>query len=210
MKIIVGLGNPGGEYERTRHNVGWMVVDRLAARWSAGRLRAEGPVMTAEAFWEGEKIYLIKPQTFMNCSGQALAGWLGRFRELRDAVRAPEAKPVPNGGADPCVWPGLLVVSDEVHLPLGRIRIRPSGSAGGHNGLKDVEKALGGRGYPRLRLGVGEPPERMDRMHWVLGRFGPAEAEALEAMLIAAVGAAECWAVRGLEAAREAFNGREA
>lgn len=210
MKVVVGLGNPGREYQRTRHNVGWLALDALAQRLSASRFRPERSVEAAEAMAAGEKVYLLKPQTYMNRSGQALASWLGVFREVRDAVREPDGereKAKERAGDEPCLWPGLLVVSDDVNLPLGKLRFRPSGSAGGHNGLKDIEKALGGRGYPRLRLGVGED-DRMDRADYVLGRFAAGEAPWVETMIATAAVAVEDWIARGLEAAREKYNGR--
>lgn len=219
MRVIVGLGNPGAEYAGTRHNIGWMVLDALASELSAGRFRRERAVEVAEARAGNEKVYLLKPQSFMNCSGQALAGWLGTYREIRDALR--EAGDFPEepaaGGASLsredkaddalCDWPGLLVATDDVNLPLGRMRFRPSGSAGGHNGLKDIEKALGGRGYPRLRLGVGEPPGRMDRVDYVLGRFAPDERDVVGKVTAVAAEAARDWLLRGMDWARGKYNG---
>lgn len=209
MKVVVGLGNPGREYQRTRHNVGWLALDALAERLSAGRFRSERSVEVAEAMAEGGKVYLLKPQTYMNRSGQALASWLGTFREVREAVREADgerSRAKGKAGEEACLWPGLLVVSDDVNLPLGKLRFRPSGSAGGHNGLKDIEKALGGRGYPRLRLGVGED-ERMDRIDYVLGRFSTEEAPWVEKMIATAAVAVTDWMSGGLEAAREKYNG---
>lgn len=215
MRLVVGLGNPGGEYERTRHNMGWFAVDRAAGLLGAGKFRREGPVDVAEAFFGAEKVYLLKPQIYMNRSGQALASWLGRFREVLDAVREeppaepPEKAPSKSELADAkaCVWPRLLVVADDVHLELGRMRFRPSGSAGGHNGLKDIEKALGGMGYPRLRLGVGAPPERMDRADYVLSGFALAEAPLVKKVAETAAEAIRYWMEAGLERARERYNG---
>lgn len=221
MKVIVGLGNPGKDYDRTRHNIGWMLLDSLASRLGGCRFRSERTVEVSEAQFKGEKIYLLKPQTYMNLSGQALAAWFGRFREVREAIRekppAPPARPNPGGRprpgdrdtdeAEACDWPGLLVASDDVNLPLGRLRFRPSGSAGGHNGLKDIEKALGGRGYPRLRLGVGAPPAEADRADYVLDRFSSAEKPLVEKMLATAAGATEEWLCLGLDAVRNKYNG---
>lgn len=221
MRVIVGLGNPGGEYAGTRHNIGWMALDALASGASAGRFRRERSVEVAEARIGEEKVYLLKPQTYMNCSGQALASWLGTFREVGEALRkkAPEpdatarreaAGPLSREDREDdaqCVWPGLLVVADDVNLPLGRMRLRPAGSAGGHNGLKDIEKALGGRGYPRLRLGVSEPPGRMDRVDYVLGRFSAEERPVADKVVEAAVKAIRDWSILGLNAARERCNG---
>lgn len=217
MRVIVGLGNPGGEYAGTRHNIGWMVLDALASGLSAGRFRRERSVEVAEARVGEEKVYLLKPQTYMNCSGQALAGWLGTFREVGEALR--EKAAVERGEAAgslsredreddaQCEWPGLLVVADDVNLPLGRMRIRPSGSAGGHNGLKDIEKALGGRGYPRFRLGVGEPPGRMDRVDYVLGRFGTEERAVVDKVVETGARAVGDWLTCGMNAVRDKYNG---
>ncbi|MCC8180667.1 MAG: aminoacyl-tRNA hydrolase, partial [Planctomycetes bacterium] len=176
----------------------------------------------AEAWCGGEKVYLLKPKTYMNLSGQALAAWLGRFRELRDDIQTPPPEPPPRRehsfpGSDrakgkkeadePCLWPGMLVAVDDVNLPLGRMRFRPSGSAGGHNGLKDLEKALGGRGYPRLRLGVGAPPEHLDRVDYVLGRFSSEEMEEVEKMLDTAASAVEEWIRLGIGEVMNKYNG---
>lgn len=216
MRLVVGLGNPGGEYERTRHNLGWLAVDELASRLGATRFRKEGPVECAEAFVGDEKAYLLKPQTYMNRSGQALASWLGRFKEVLDEVR----EAVPAASAEPvkmtkqeaeearaCVWPRLLVVADDVNLLLGRMRFRPSGSAGGHNGLKDIQKALGGMGYPRLRLGVGSPPERMDRVDYVLSRFSAEEGPLVRKVAETAAAAIWDWMTAGMDKVREKYNG---
>lgn len=218
MRVIIGLGNPGREYERTRHNIGWMALDALAERVQAGRFRREKTVEVAEARLGEEKAYLLKPQTYMNRSGQALSSWLEWFGEVRDAIRekAEPSDPVP-GLPSPtreekaelaaCVWPGLLVITDDVNLDLGRMRFRPSGSAGGHNGLTDIQKALGGNGYPRLRIGVGAPPERMDRADYVLGRFAVAETPVALKVAETAAGAVCDWAAGGMDAVRAKYNG---
>ncbi|MDR0361396.1 MAG: aminoacyl-tRNA hydrolase [Planctomycetota bacterium] len=204
MKVVVGLGNPGREYERTRHNIGWLALDVLAARLGSGRFRREKSVETAEAYHGGEKTYLVRPQTYMNRSGQALASWLGWFGEIRKAI---QEEPAAARRDDPsCQWPGLLVVADDVNLPLGKLRFRSSGSAGGHNGLADIAKALGS-GYPRLRLGVDEPPEVMDRADYVLGRFGAEELPVVSKVVEAAAEAVDLWLREGICAARDRFNG---
>lgn len=218
MKVVVGLGNPGSEYAKTRHNIGWMTLDFLAEALSATRFRRERSVEAAEANVGGEMIYLLKPQTYMNLSGQALASWLGWMNEIRRAVqaRAEPVETVPEGPnpsrqdkADDaeCKWPGLVVVADDVNLPLGRMRFRPTGSAGGHNGLSDIEKALGGRGYPRLRLGVGAPPGRMDRADYVLGRFSGGEASVAEKVARTAADALGDWIRYDLNTVRSRYNG---
>ncbi len=218
MKVFVGLGNPGAEYGNTRHNIGWTVLDALAENLSATRFRRERSVDAAEASLDGEKVYLLKPQTYMNRSGQALASWLGWMAEVQEAVRErePAGNPAPDAPAPSkqdraddaeCRWPGLLVIADDVNLPVGKLRFRPTGSAGGHNGLSDIEKALGGRGYPRLRLGVGAVPERMDRADYVLGRFPSAELPVVAKVAEVAARAAADWARSGMNAVRSRYNG---
>lgn len=218
MKVVVGLGNPGSEYAGTRHNIGWLALDALAERLAATRFRREKAVEAAEAGAGDGKVYLLKPQTYMNRSGQALASWLGWFGEVRDAIREAGERAEKTAGLPPpsrqdreddaeCRWPGLLVVTDDVHLPLGKMRFRPTGSAGGHNGLSDIEKALGGRGYPRLRLGVGAPPERMDRADFVLGRFAPEDRPLVLKVAETAAAAIDDWLRLGMDAVRSKYNG---
>jgi PTH1 family peptidyl-tRNA hydrolase len=220
MKAVVGLGNPGAEYAMTRHNIGWMALDALAGKLMATRFRRERSVEAAEATVGTEKVYLLKPQTYMNLSGQALAswlGWMGEVREaLRDAGKPAERDPLPEGPSPSrqdkaddaeCEWPGLLIVADDVNLPLGRMRFRPAGSAGGHNGLSDIGKALGGNGYPRLRLGVGQPPGRMDRADYVLARFNAAEKPVAEKMADVAAEAIRDWIRYDMNTVRNRYNG---
>jgi PTH1 family peptidyl-tRNA hydrolase len=217
--VVVGLGNPGDEYGRTRHNLGWLALEAAARVFGAGNFRRERQVEAAEAFWSGEKVYLLRPMAYMNRSGQALASWLGSFREVRDEIRRRGVTPSEGAagaagkidkaeaGEAECLWPGLLILADDVNLPLGRLRLRPSGSAGGHTGLLDVEKALGGQGYPRLRLGVGAPPGRVDRADYVLGRFSREEMPAALRAADRAAAAVGDWIALGLDAARDAHNG---
>jgi PTH1 family peptidyl-tRNA hydrolase len=217
VKVVAGLGNPGGEYDRTRHNIGWMALDSLAELLGATRFRRERSVEAAEATLDGEKVYLLKPRTYMNLSGQALASWLGWMNEVRLALGKREDPPAPDGVPPPsrqdkaedaeCAWPGLLVVADDVNLPLGRMRFRPSGSAGGHNGLTDIEKALGGRGYPRLRLGIGAPPGRMDRADYVLSRFNSDEMPVARKVSETAAGAVRDWLRCDFNTVRSRYNG---
>ena len=184
MAIVLALGNPGEKYERTRHNVGWRVLDELVARW-----KAAGPERAAESLvWraapDGREVLLVKPQTFMNASGEALNAW----RETN-------------------LSPGdLLVVGDDVYLPVGTLRIRAQGSAGGHRGLESVEGALGTRDYARLRIGVGGPESNL-REH-VLERFTEDEEAEIEKSVHDAADAVECWLKDGLTAAMNRFNRR--
>jgi len=140
LKVILGLGNPGREYEATRHNVGWWLIDHLADVWRFDGWKKDSESRVSDGLVAGEKVRLVKPQTYMNLSGQALKNYL-RVENWRAAD-------------------DLLVVSDEVQIPVGRFRIRAHGSAGGHNGLKSIEAALGDQAYARLRIGGGPSEER--------------------------------------------------
>jgi PTH1 family peptidyl-tRNA hydrolase len=184
--VVVGLGNPGTEYAGTRHNAGWEVVDRLAARAGA-ELRRDRMLnaLACRAGVGGKDALLVQPLSYMNLSGDVAA------RALARADGAP---------AD------LMVVCDDFHLPLGTIRVRGGGTAGGHNGLKDVERALGTREYPRLRIGVGAPTTQ-DSADFVLARFRPAERPAAEESMDRAADAVEAWAEHGLEWTMARWNG---
>jgi len=189
MKLIVGLGNPGPQYQHSRHNVGFEVLDRLARRWASGapaRSRFHGVLVEGRS---GEqRVLLLKPTTFMNRSGQAVA----------EAVRFYKFDP---GEA-------LLVVVDDVALPCGMIRIRPEGGPGGHNGLSDIQEKLGTEVYARLRIGI-DPPGEIPQKEYVLGRFRPDQRAALEAGLEDAVDAAACWVASDCQEAMNRFNRRQ-
>ncbi len=190
MKVIVGLGNPGREYERTRHNVGWWVVDHLADVWRLEGWKKDGEAKVASGSVHGTRVRLVKPLTFMNLSGEALR----RYRR----------RPFWSASKD------LLVVVDEVQLPLGRYRFRANGSAGGHNGLKSVEGQLGTQEYARLRVGVG-PAEEERKVavlkDYVLGNFGKAEAATVRELLPKFVEAIELWIVEGILPVMNRFSG---
>jgi PTH1 family peptidyl-tRNA hydrolase len=187
MKLIVGLGNPGSEYENTRHNAGFMVLDELARRHAAGAVaRGRFHAATLECMVGHEKVLLVKPTTFMNRSGLSVGEAL-RFYKLEPAD-------------------DLLVVVDDVNLPLGGIRLRPKGGDGGHNGLADVARAVGGDGYARLRLGVDSKPEGGSQVGYVLGRFTQEQSEALAPALKRAADAVECWVSSGITEAMNRFN----
>jgi len=196
VKLIVGLGNPGQEYVRTRHNAGFMALDRLAARHAPGaiaRSRFGGVCVEGRIARPGEpgeeKTLLLKPMTFMNRSGGSVG----------EAVRFYKLDPV----AD------LLVLVDDVALDCGAIRVRASGSAGGHNGLTDIERALGTSAYARLRIGIG-PRGRAEQVGFVLGRFTDEQMDALTPALEKAADASEAWALQGVDAAMNRFNVRPA
>jgi PTH1 family peptidyl-tRNA hydrolase len=185
-RAIVGLGNPGPEYERTRHNAGWILLDHLAARGGFAPFRRGDQALVTTGTLDGVPVRLVKPTTYMNLSGQALRG-----------LRSPDWDPTTD----------LLVLVDEVALPLGTIRLRAGGSAGGHNGLRSIEAALRSREYPRLRIGVGpKPPEWDDLADFVLSSFGREERRAFDAELDRMADAVTCWATEGIEAAMNRYN----
>ncbi len=189
MKLIAGLGNPGRQYDQTRHNVGFDVLDRLARRHAPGavaRCRFHGAVVEGDL--DGEKLLLLKPATFMNRSGQSVSEAL-RFYKL-----------------DPSA--DLLVIVDDTALPCGVIRLRASGGAGGHNGLAHIEQLLGSTAYARLRIGI-DPPGPIPQKEYVLGRFRPDQLEFIEPGLEEAVAAAAVWAAHGIVDAMNRFNRRD-
>ncbi len=190
MKIVLGLGNPGARYARTRHNVGFRVLDLVAERAGARFSRTEdlgGLCSRAEALVAGAEVVLAKPRTYMNRSGRAGAALLERYRA------APE---------------DLLVVHDDADIALGRIRIRGGGSAGGHNGLRSLIAALGTSEFPRVRLGVrGMAREDEDLVDYVLEDFEDAERDAADAMVAAGADAVAAVLEEGLTAAMNRFNG---
>jgi len=188
LYLIAGLGNPGAEYERTRHNIGFMLADALAARWRAvWKTVRKFDARMAEAGVADRRVLLCEPQTFMNESGSAV-----------QAARAFYHVPLER----------VLVAVDDADLPLGSIRMRGNGSAGGHHGLESVERHLGTRHYARLRMGIGrrDPAVREITGH-VLGRFAKAEAECVATVLDRAASQVECWLAGGLSKAMSQFNG---
>jgi len=186
MKVVSGLGNPGDRYRLTRHNVGYRVVDLLADRWEVSKGRVRDGAATIEVARDEPvgQVLLVKPLRFMNRSGAP----------LRAAVR--------NVNADPEA--DLLVVADDVDLPLGKIRLRRGGSAGGHNGLRDIIEALGTDQFARLRVGIGRNGETVDH---VLSTFSRDEEELADEAIATAADAVERWLAEGTEAAMNAFNG---
>lgn len=185
MWVVVGLGNPGREYAGTRHNIGFMVVDELARR-AGVRLRAgRGDFEAAEARLAGNKLWLMQPTTYVNRTGRAIT----QFRTA--VVFDPEE---------------LLAVVDDVALPFGRLRLRASGSAGGHNGLRSILEALGTPAFPRLRAGVGAPAGEVDLADHVLGRFTRAEREALPDLVGRCADAVEAIVEIGVERASTRVN----
>jgi PTH1 family peptidyl-tRNA hydrolase len=189
MTLIVGLGNPGKSYEATRHNVGWWVVDHLAGVWRLESWRKDGQSTVCDGRVSEHRVRLVKPQTYMNLSGAALRPYLRRtgFSAASD----------------------LLVIVDDVALPVGKYRLRGQGSAGGHNGLKSIEAAVGSREYARLRIGVGPTEDRErkgDLADYVLDRMGKSERSSIESLLPDLAGLCETWMGDGTTAAMNRFN----
>jgi|TARA_B110000046_G_scaffold108166_1_gene115477 PTH1 family peptidyl-tRNA hydrolase len=183
--LIIGLGNPGVEYELTRHNIGFLILDRLAdqkkIKFEQGR----------HGFWallkhKGRSIYLLKPTTFMNLSGRAVHYWM---QDLKVAK------------------PKTLVITDDLALPYGKLRMKPKGSSGGHNGLKNIEELIGGQDYPRLRFGVGDDYSQGRQIDYVLSPFNQKEMEALILDMDCAIDAALTFCTQGIENAMNQFNG---
>lgn len=189
MKLIVGLGNPGGRYARTRHNVGFMVVARLAQRHGLHDVRSRFHAQVCDGIVAGRRCLLFLPQTFMNRSGLAVGACV-RYHRLE-----PDRD--------------LLVVVDDVALPFGRLRLRGGGSCGGHNGLADVERALGTDAYCRLRIGI-DAPGQVPQVDYVLQRFGPAQEARLDDLLEESCDAVTTWLTDGLECAMTRYNKRGA
>ena len=186
MKVILGLGNPGIEYDATRHNAGWWVLDRLAHDWDFGAFTRRGRALMTEGSRGGVPAVLMKPTSYMNRSGQAL----GFLRELQ--MFDPSAD--------------LLIVVDDAALEVGRVRFRSEGTPGGHTGLKSVSAALGSNAYPRLRIGVGQKPEGTDLADWVLSPMPPEDEDTVVALLPDLAKGVETWLTEGIEAAMNRYN----
>ena len=188
LYLIVGLGNPGRAYARTRHNAGFMVVERLARRWNADwKTERKFSARLARAQQEGRRLLLCQPGTFMNASGEAI-GALARFHRL-----APER---------------ILVTMDDADLPLGEVRLRARGSSGGHHGLESIEQHLATRDFPRQRIGIGRADGAREITDYVLAPFGKDEAGVLKNVLTRACDQIECWLRAGILAAMNQFNGK--
>jgi PTH1 family peptidyl-tRNA hydrolase len=183
--LVVGLGNPGSKYDQTRHNVGFEVIDRLVAGRSDVRFMSKFDAEIAEIELDFRKVLLVKPMTFMNLSGKSV-GAVVRFYKI----------PLED----------LLVICDDLSLPLGRVRIRPGGGDGGQKGLRDIARVLGSDQVPRMRLGIGDRG-LIDAADFVLAKFRPSERPALDDAIMTSLQAIGVWASRGLEAAMNRFNG---
>lgn len=188
MKLIIGLGNPGKEHARNRHNVGFMVVDRFAKEHGLVFKRTQSRAKLAEGEFEGNALVLAKPQTYMNSSGLSVQGLVHRYRLSASDI---------------------IVLCDDLDLPLGKIRIRPVGGSGGHKGLKSIIDSLGSQEFPRLRLGIGRPDlnaSEEDVVDYVLKGFKGEEMALVEEAINAAVEALECLLKDGLQTAMNRYN----
>ncbi len=185
--IVVGLGNPGAEYARTRHNAGWESLDALCRRWHVQLNKRKFDGLLAETTFEGNRVVLCQPQTFMNASGECV-------RQLLQWYKCP---------AD-----HLLVIYDDIDLALGRLRVRKSGSAGTHNGMRSILQCIGGeQGFPRVRVGVGAKPEGWDLADWVLSSYRlPEERADMEKAFEKAADVAEDWLKNGIDHAMQLGN----
>lgn len=185
MKLIVGLGNPGSRYERTRHNLGFLVIDRIAAqnRIELGKIFCDA--LVGAGALGNDKVVLAKPQTYMNRSGECVAA-LGREYDI-----GPE---------------DLIVINDDLDLPFGRIRIRPSGSAGGHRGLVSIMEQSAGAQFHRVRIGIGRPPEGMESAEYVLEPFNSAESAGLDEIVARVADSVSCLVRDGIERAMASYN----
>lgn len=184
--LIIGLGNPGREYKDTRHNIGFMLIDQLAGRIGARGMKVQSKAIVTSGLHEELKLILAKPQTYMNLSGQSVQGLL-HFYKI----------PLEN----------LIVAHDDLDIPFGTIRIRPTGGPGGQRGMANTIELLGTKDFPRLRLGIGRPPGRMDPKDYVLQNFSKDEQKILPEILTRATDAALEFVLRGLDAAMNKFNG---
>ncbi len=186
MKIFVGLGNPGAEYAKTKHNVGFMLADKLAEKIGAESWREKFNALVAESFFDGEKILIVKPQTFMNLSGEAV-GPLTNFYKISAE--------------------DLIVAHDDMDLPVGKIRLRPKGSGGGHHGIESIIQHLGGeKNFPRVRIGIGRPPQNWTVNNHVLSPFNPEDAEKISEAIENLIPAVICIFRDGIDMAMNKFN----
>ena len=187
LYLIVGLGNPGADYARTRHNAGFLVADRLAERWRANwAYEKKFSARLASAQRNDRRVLLCEPQTYMNSSGEAVGAVVAFYRVPLTA---------------------LLVVVDDADLPLGELRLRPGGSSGGHHGLESIEQHVASREFARLRIGIGRKDGAREITGHVLGRLGPDEMDLMEKVLARAADQTECWLADGIQKAMNRFNG---
>ncbi|MDP2964643.1 MAG: aminoacyl-tRNA hydrolase [Pelolinea sp.] len=184
--LIIGLGNPGREYELTRHNIGFLVIDRQAERWGVEVNKYKFKALLGEYRKPHEKVVLVKPQTFMNLSGSAVRSFYQFYKPQVEQV---------------------LVIFDDLDLPFGTIRIRKSGGSSGHKGMKSIIEQLGTEKFPRIRVGIGRPPGRMNSVNFILNKFKTSENKDLELILDKCVDVVECFIENGIETTMNRYNG---
>lgn len=185
MRLVIGLGNPGSKYVGTRHNIGFDVIAELAKRFNAAPAQNKFDAGVQDVRIRNEKVLLITPLTFMNLSGRSVSQFVKFYQ--------PDSSEI-------------VVICDDMNLPSGRIRWKPSGSAGGQNGLSDIIQCLGHQEIPRLRVGIGRPPGRMEATAWVLGRFKEEEMEAVDYSIVRSADSIEKWCSEGIEPTMNEFN----
>ena len=185
--IVVGLGNPGAQYARTRHNAGWESLEVLARRWNVQLNKRKFDGLLGEVMIDGKRVVLCQPQTFMNASGECVQQLLQWYK---------------------CPLENMVVIYDDIDLALGKLRVRKSGSAGTHNGMRSILQCIGGQqGFPRVRVGVGAKPEGWDLADWVLSTYRVAEErKAMEGAFVRAADCVESWLKNGIEAAMQVYN----
>jgi len=186
MKLVVGLGNPGATYDGTRHNIGFNVLSELVLRWQADRPKRRFEADVVESKRNGEKILLAAPQTYMNVSGRSVQQIVKFFQVSLEDV---------------------LVICDDLNLKVGQLRLRAAGSAGGQKGLSSIIQVCGSDQIPRLRIGIGRPPEKMDAADYVLGKFRKDEFPAIDTAIHEAATGVELWMDQGISAAMNSING---
>ncbi len=183
MKVIVGLGNPGPRYKDTRHNVGFQTLEELARRHPVQRQESRFDAIIAHLQVKQEKVFLLKPLTYMNLSGKAVRALIAYYKiDLKD----------------------IIVIYDDMDLPVGNVRVRSAGGTGGHRGMSSLVESLGTREFARIRIGIGRPPH--EAIDWVLGRFSPEERPLINNAVARAADAVEAWMVHGIEKAMNEYN----
>jgi peptidyl-tRNA hydrolase, PTH1 family len=185
MKLVVGLGNPGRRYEGTRHNVGFIVAGQLARKFGTSGVKTKFQGEVVEADLQGQKTLILTPWTYMNLSGTSVLAARDFYKVANEEV---------------------LVVCDDLNLPVGKLRVRSTGSSGGQKGLEDIIRRLGSADFARLRIGIGSPPEGWEWADYVLSKFNKAEIEVMEQAVSQAVEAIEVWACEGVEACMNRYN----
>lgn len=184
--LLVGLGNPGREYRDSRHNVGFMAIDRIASAWDVRLSRAQSKAILGNGVRLGKKVILAKPQTYMNLSGESVSALVNFYKIPKER---------------------LLVFHDDLDLPLGSIRLRPTGGSAGQKGIGSIIQKLGSQDFPRVRIGIGRPPGRMDPADYVLQSFGKDEEAVVRIVLDQVLESVEIFLEQGLEQAMNLYNG---